>query len=82
MTPKKALKEYLPAFRNLFESDEPDLERFIRLAIDVLDPDKKIIGYRGCSAIYEPTKIILTSDGTSTIGHCKVQTDSGLTYTD
>ncbi len=82
MTPEEQLKDLTPAFLDLFSKKNPDLRRFIRLAIDVFDPERKIVGYRGCSAIREITKVTLTSDGTSTIGHCKVETSSGLNYTD
>lgn len=38
MTPNETLKYYKPAFLDLFNADTLDLDRFLRLVIDVLDP--------------------------------------------
>lgn len=124
MTPEQSLKFLQPAFRNLFEKETPDLGRFLRLCIDVFDPDPGYgpvrcsglalaiagCGYVGvfhvaiengnpygyrcpqCNTVYpwaftkslkkRPSTIILTSDGSSTIGHCRAESDSGVTVTD
>lgn len=39
MTPEQYLKYLRPAFLDLFKDEQPDLARFLRLAIDVLDPN-------------------------------------------
>lgn len=38
MTPEQYLKYLQPAFQDLFKAEQPDLGRFLRLVIDVLDP--------------------------------------------
>ena len=38
LTPNEALKYLQPAFQDLFKDETPNLSRFLRLAIDVLDP--------------------------------------------
>lgn len=40
MTPEEILKQYTPAFKDLFSHDELDLSRFLRLAYDVLNPPR------------------------------------------
>jgi hypothetical protein len=126
MTPQESLEFLKPAFLDLFNR-KPDLARFLRLAIDVFDPDPGYgpmrckgdgmilpagcgeltvfrvasldgvpYGYQctqcGCVFPYSltksssfkkaPSRITLTSDGSDTIGHCKAETESGVSFTD
>jgi len=82
MTPEEQLKYLQPAFLDLFNKPEPDLARFLRLAIDVFDPNAVLDRYDGCRTIFKPRRIVLTSDGSSTIGHCKAESDSGVIVID
>jgi hypothetical protein len=82
ITPEQKLKDFLPAFRDLFSKDTPDLARFLRLTIQVFDPNAPILGYRGCSAVRDPRMVTLTSDGTSVIGRCRAVSNHGDVVTD
>ena len=122
MTPEQSLAFLKPTFLDLFSRKPLDVSRFLRLVIEVLDPDPgygpvRCIGdgklhplgcgevstfhaavidgqYVGiqcpkCNAIFRfvemgklPSRIVITSDGSSHVGTCKSESDSGMVIVD